>query len=78
MASCFTQEFYIFGRINKLKELFLSLSFRDIMYFSRTFALPLQCKETVLTISSLLCESSVNYAPKCESLASFTIKELLF
>ena len=38
------------------------------MYFSRTFRLFLRRRETILTKSSLLYESSVKFAPKCKSL----------
>ena len=41
-----------------------------MMYFSRTFALLLRRKEKILTQSSLLCESSVKFAPNSKSLAS--------
>ena len=40
------------------------------MYFSRIFTLLLQSKGTILTKSSLLCESFVKFALKCKSLAS--------
>ena len=40
------------------------------MYFSRTFTLLLRRKETILTKSSLLCESSDKFAHKCKSLPS--------
>ena len=40
------------------------------MYFTRTFTLFLQRKETVLTKSSLLCESSIKFTFKCKSLPS--------
>ena len=40
------------------------------MYFSRTFTLFLQRKQTILTKSSLLCESSIKFAFKCKSLPS--------
>ena len=39
------------------------------MYFSRTFTFLLRCKETILTKSSLLCERSVKFPPKCKFLA---------
>ena len=40
-----------------------------MMYFSSTFLLLLQCKEAILTKSSLLCESSDKLAPKGKILA---------
>ena len=52
------------------------------MHFGGTVTLLLQSKETILTRSLLLCESSVKFAPNCKSLASnndlLTFDECLF
>ena len=52
------------------KNYILDFRFGDMMYFSRTFTLLLRRKETILTKSSLLCESSLIFAPENKSFAS--------
>ena len=51
-----------------MEELFLSLLFRRYDDFSRAFTLLLPRKETILTKSSLICESSDKKAPTCKFL----------
>ena len=43
---------------------------KELMYFIRTFTLPLRRKEEILTKSSLPCENSDKFAPKCKFVAS--------
>ena len=52
------------------KNYILDFRLGDMMYFSRTFTLLLRRKETILTKSSLLCESSLIFAPENKSFAS--------
>ena len=71
LVSCFTQVFCIFGSLfYSWKNYFLGLCLGDMINVNHTFTVLLRCKDTILTKSSLFCQSFVKFTQKCKSLAS--------